>query len=106
RPRHQHVARQVRRLLLADVPALGELHHFPAPLEDRRRAQVDVDLLRDRRMLVAAPDPEAPHAILVDRGEVIARVTTRRLVLLPSSRSARGADALLCPVLHEAYPLD
>ena len=33
----------------ADISALRQLHHLPAPLEDRRRAKVDVNLLRDRR---------------------------------------------------------
>ncbi len=106
RPGDQHVAREVRSLRLADVRAVGQLHRLPAPLEDRRRAQVDVHLLRDRGMLVAAPEPERPHAVLAHDREVVARASARRLVLLPSGRNARRADGLLAPVLDEAHPVD
>src|SRR5262249_26764086 len=99
RPDHEDVRGEVGRLLGPDVRPRRQLDDLPAPLEDRRGAEIDVELASDGRMIVVALEQESPAAVAVDHAEVVGGAAPEGLVVRPARRNASSPHGRLGPVL-------
>src|SRR3979411_1540273 len=91
----------------AQVSAPGKLDELPAPLENRCRVYVDVDLARDRGMIPVASEKEGTAVIVFHHGEVVRRAASGVLVRAPPPRIAAGVEGRARPIVdrNELDPL-
>src|SRR5439155_4751075 len=82
------------------VSARGEDRRLPGPFENGRLLEVDLalDVLRDRRAVVLAPETEHVLALVLDDGQIVRGAAP--VLPLPAGGDARGADRNLRPVLE------
>src|SRR5882672_4099342 len=98
-PDRKDVAGGVGGRPVPQIRALREAQHAPLPREDRRRRQVGLHVLRDGGVLGRALHVQGAPPRVLDHGEVVRGMPTRRLVLLPTRRHPVRPDRRAAPVL-------
>src|SRR2546427_2040946 len=102
RPHDVELGGLVVRVFAARVGALRQGDDPPAPLEDRRRLEVDLHLLGDHRTVALAPEVQHAVAVVLFDREVVLREAPR-LAAGPAVGNALGAERELRPVLDDDH---
>src|SRR6266436_3382103 len=101
RPHHEDLSGLIVGSLPTGVSALGEDRRLPGPFENGRLLEVDLalDVLRDRRAVVLAPETEDVLALVLDDGQIVRGTTP--VLPIPSGRDAHRAYRGVRPVFDE-----
>src|SRR2546427_830549 len=103
-PRHGEHRRRVRARALTEIRTSGQDDDLPLPLQHGRGGEIDMNLLSNDGVLVAARlDAERAAAVVLDDVERAAfdQGTLEKRELEPARRYAGGTDLLLSPVFND-----
>src|SRR5256886_495202 len=102
RPHDVELGGLVVRVFVARVGAHRQGDDPPAPLEDRRRLEVDLHLLGDHRTVALAPEVQHAVAVVLFDREVVLREAPR-LAAGPAVGNALSAELEVRPVLDDDH---